>query len=70
MNWLKKIKFLAAIMFLCCILASTGLTSCKKGEAVGDEAVTEEAAPAGDSAKSEHPAGESEHPKSDSTAVK
>lgn len=51
-------------MFICSLLVSVSLTSCKKGDAAGEEAATEH--PSGDSTeKSEHPKGESEHPKGD-----
>jgi CHASE3 domain sensor protein len=68
MNWLKKIKLFTVLMFICSILVSASLTSCKKGDANSDatEHPEGEEHPASDS--TEHPEGE--HPeKSDSTNV-
>lgn len=70
MNFLKKMKSFAVLMFVCTILVSGGLTSCKPGDSSSDEAKEESAEhPAADSAKADHPKGDNEHPKSDSTKV-
>lgn len=67
MNFLKKIKSFAVLMFVCTILVSGSLTSCKPGS---DEAKEEsEEHPAADSAKADHPKEDAEHPKADSTKV-
>jgi hypothetical protein len=60
MNWLKKIKVLAAVMFLFCFLVSASLTSCtNKGQAEEKEATEHPA-----EEKAEHPEGDkaNEHP--------
>ena len=70
MTWLKKIKSFAALMFVCTMIVSASLTSCKPGDGSAEEAKEESAEhPAGDTAKADHPQGESEHPRSDSTEV-
>lgn len=72
MNWLKKVKSFAALMFVCGMLLSVSVTSCDGSKATEDNS-TEEAA--GEAENAEHPAGDSaehpapEHPKSDSTQV-
>jgi len=72
MNWLKKVKSFAALMFVCGMLVSVSVSSCDSSKATEDDSTKEAAGeaenaehPEGDSA--EHPAGE--HPKSDSTQV-
>lgn len=70
MNFLKKIKSFAVLMFVCTILVSGTLTSCKPGDGSGNEAKEEsDEHPAGDSAKADHPKKDAEHPKNDSTKV-
>ena len=67
MNLLKRIKFFAFLMFICTVLVSATLTSCKKGDSAGDEDTTEH--PAGDTTeKADHPQGE--HPANDSDTTK
>ena len=76
MNWLKKVKFFAALMFVCGMLLSVSVSSCDSSKATEDntteEAEGESEHPAEDA---EHPAGDSseqpagEHPKSDTTQV-
>lgn len=58
MNWLKKIKVLAAVMFMFCFLVSASLTSCEnKGQAAEEEGTEHPA-----EEKAEHPEGANEHP--------
>jgi hypothetical protein len=60
MNWLKKIKVLAVVMFMFCFLVSASLTSCEnKGQAAEKEGTEHPA-----EEKAEHPEGvkASEHP--------
>lgn len=69
MNLLKRIKSVVVLMFVCTLLVSATLTSCKKGDATADEETTEH--PAGDSTdKADHPKGEAEHPKNESDTTK
>lgn len=71
MNFLRKIKSFAVLMFVCTILVSGSLISCKPGDSSGDEAKEEAAEhPAGDSAKADHPKADNEHPKNDSDSTK
>jgi preprotein translocase subunit SecG len=61
MNWLQKIKVLAAVMFLFCFLVSASLSSCTNKGQSEDKEATEH--PEGDKAN-EHPEGDkaNEHP--------
>ena len=69
MNLLKRIKSFAVLMFICTLLVSAALTSCKKGDTAGDEDTTEH--PAADTTeKADHPKGEAEHPTNDSDTTK
>jgi len=57
-------------MFVCGILLSATLTSCKQAGSDDHEETSEHpAADSTDKAKDEHPKAESEHPKSDTTKV-
>lgn len=70
MNLLRRIRTFSVLMFVCGILLSATVISCKQGGSEDHEETSEH--PAGDStekAKAEHPKGESEHPKSDTTKV-
>jgi hypothetical protein len=59
MNWLKKIRSFAVLVFVFGFLFSASLSSCEsKGNETGN---TENTAEVG-AEKSEHPEGESEHP--------
>lgn len=69
MNLLKKIKSFALLMFVCTLLVSATLTSCKKGDTEAEGEATEH--PAGDSTeKADHPKAEAEHPTNDSDSTK
>lgn len=59
MNWLKKIRSFALLVFVFSFLFSASLSSCESKGKVTES--TENAAEEG-AEKSEHPEGESEHP--------
>ena len=70
MNWLKRIRTFAVLMFVSGVLLSATVTSCKQAESTDHEEASEHpAADSTEAAKDEHPKAESEHPKSDSTAA-
>ena len=71
MNWLKNLRFFAALVFVCGMLLSVTVTSCET-KATGDDSTEQSAEEAEKNEhpkeEGEHPAGE--HPKSDSDTTK
>ena len=68
----KSIKTLVASLLIFCMLGSVSLVSCSRTEGSAEDAQESTEHPSGDTTehpKSEHPAGDSEHPKSDTTAT-
>lgn len=63
MNWLKNLKFFAALLFVCGMLLSVTVTSCENSKATEEDSTeqstTEEAE------NNEHPKEEGEHPKAE-----
>ena len=62
MNWLKNLKFFAALVFVCGMLLSVTVTSCDTKTSGDNDAETEQAE---EGENNEHPKEDAEHPQSE-----